>query len=246
MERVRRTGVKEVNLIEVVQVLLRRLWLILLSGFIVALIVFGLTKTFVAPKYTAETILYVNNTRDSAADNISSSDISASIMLTNTYLTIIQSDTILNEVLEKTESKMPTEEFKEMIRAVNLSDSEVISIQITTKNAKESAKLAANMADVVVDKMPDIVEGSSVKILDQAKVPKKKSSPSYAKRSIVGAFVGCLLAMIVIIILTLTDQHVHSEEDLERWDYPILGVIPDMKAKDRYRYKYYSKKYSKE
>lgn len=245
MERVRRSGVEEINLVDIIKVLLRKVWLIILSGMIAGLGVFAVTKEFVQPKYTAGISLYVNNSKNSVADNITSSDISASIMLTNTYLAIIQSDAILEEVLEKADSEISTEEFKEQIRAVSVSNTEVMSIQITTTDADESAMLANYMADVVTEKMPDIVEGSSVKILEHAKVPIKKSSPSYAKRMIVGAFIGCFLATILIIIFALSDNHIHGEKDLARWDYPILGVIPDMNRKSKSKYQYYSKTYDK-
>ena len=79
------------------------------------------------------------------------------------------------------------------------------------------------------DEIAAIIEGSSAKIIDYARVPKGRSSPNFTTNTILGAAIGAVLAIAVILIQNLLDLRVRNEEELAKiGSVPVLGVIPDL------------------
>ena len=75
----------------------------------------------------------------------------------------------------------------------------------------------------------EIIEGSSAKIIDFAKVPENPASPNATKNAVVGALVGLILAAILVFLEMVLDTRIQSQEDLMRISQiPMLGSIPNM------------------
>ena len=64
-------------------------------------------------------------------------------------------------------------------------------------------------------------------IIDYAKVPEKRSSPSYSRNAVLGALLGGILAAAYVTLRCLMDVRIKEEEDLAAlFDYPVLGQVP--------------------
>ena len=58
--------------------------------------------------------------------------------------------------------------------------------------------------------------------------PTAPSSPNVLMNSAVGGVVGLVIAVIIVLLRSLLDNTVKSEEELkDRFDVPVLGKIPD-------------------
>jgi capsular polysaccharide biosynthesis protein len=94
-----------------------------------------------------------------------------------------------------------------------------------------SMDIANAIAKVAPDVIAEIIEGSSAKIIDHARLPKEQSSPNYLMSALIGAVVGAILAVAVILIRHMMDTCIHNEEELEKiCSVPVLGLIPDLTA----------------
>ena len=229
----------ELDLIAVCRLLLRKAWIIMLSG--IACGVFSLlcTYLFVKPEYTASITLYVENTNNmSDKYNITTSDLSASIMLIQTYATIIKSETTIDKIIDISGVDYDGEQLSEMIDAGSIDNTGILIVQVTDTNAKEAALIANAIAEVVSEQLPKIVLGSSVKVLSSASVPTARSSPSYSRSVLLGAVLGVFFASAVIILLAVMGTKMKSVEDVKKWGYPVLGKIPasvtNIKGRSRY------------
>ncbi|NLH00909.1 MAG: hypothetical protein GX488_03220, partial [Clostridiales bacterium] len=77
--------------------IVRKAWIIALTAVIFGAVSFYATKFIVAPKYSASVRLYVNNkTEDSGT--LTPGDLSAAKSLVDTYITIIESDSVIDEI----------------------------------------------------------------------------------------------------------------------------------------------------
>ena len=115
-------------------------------------------------------------------------------------------------------------------------------ITVTSRDPREAAKIANTIADVLPDRVADIIDGCSVRLVDGAVVSTSKVSPDIAKNTGIGFIIGVLLACAIIIIMFLLDDTIYSEEYLLRaYDIPVLAKIPNLleDEKDRYGYKKY-------
>jgi len=130
-----------IDLVELFSVLLRRIWAIILSALIVGSLVFGYTYFFVSPTYQASTLLYVNNSDISVGNSsfsITSGDLSAAQKLVDTYVVILKSRTVLNEVIEKADVNYTYSQLAGMIAAGAVNSTEVLRIVVKCTNPAEA------------------------------------------------------------------------------------------------------------
>ena len=181
-----------IDLIELFGVLLRRIWTIVLSALIAGCLAFGFTYFFISPQYEASTLLYVNNSDisvGSSSFSISSSDLNAAQKLVDTYVVILKSRTVLNEVIEKADVNYTYNQLSGMISAGAVNSTEVLRIVVTCGNPAEAERIANTIAEILPVRIPDIVNGSDVRIVDYAVIPSHRSSPSFTKNT---AILRCL------------------------------------------------------
>ena len=242
----RKTEEFEIDLLELALVLWRKIWVIILITIIGGGIAFGYTYTFIEPQYTASTLLYVNNSNisvGSASFSISSADISAAQKLVDTYVVILKSRRVLNEVIEESGTSYNYDQLRGRISAGAVNSTEVFQVTVTTDSPQESERIANVIARVLPNKISDIVLGSDVKVVDYAVVPSSKSAPSNTKNTAIGALAGFVLACAIIIIQYLLNDSIQSEDYLTDAypDVPLLGVIPDLVGTKYSGYGYYKK-----
>lgn len=226
-------GEVTIDLREVIGVLWRRAWLIAAAAIVGAVVALLITYFLVEPKYEASTLMYVNNSDinlGATSFKISNADLTAAQNLVDTYVVILKSRTVLNEVIEVGELEYSYEELKEMITAASVNSTEVFEIVVTTNSPTESEHIANTIAEVLPDKISDIVAGADVRIVDYAVVPAHRSSPSYTRNVAIGFLLGFVLCAAIIVIAYMMDENIYSEDYLTQnyGDIPLLSVIPDM------------------
>lgn len=219
----------EINLPELIKLLARKAWIVLLAAVICCSAVLLYTMNFVSPKYEASVTMYVNNKSNQEGNAITSNDLTVATKLVNTYINIIKSDRVLEKVVAETGTSVSPASMRNMISAASLNDTEMFRVTVTSQEPELSAKLANAIADIAPAEISQIIQGSSAEIVDHAKVPTTHSSPNYSMSGVLGFVVGALLAVAVIILAQALDVRVKSEDDLaEICSVPVLGTIPDV------------------
>jgi capsular polysaccharide biosynthesis protein len=217
----------ELDLKELIQILLRGIHIIIAATLVAGLIAFIITHFVITPLYSASIKLYVDNSTEMTT-SITSSDVAAAQSLVDTYITIIQSDTVLDEVIAANDSPYSTEELMKKISASAMNRTEVLKVTVTTPDPQEAYELANSIAEIAPKHLSHIVSGSSVKIIDRAKMPQAPSSPNYKKNVAIGLLLGFIIACAFVIIRDLLDTRIKNETDLNRLiDLPVLGSITE-------------------
>lgn len=231
--------IREEQSIDIVKLLLHYLhhwWLILAAAVVCGALVAAYTWKFVTPTYTASVTMYVNNIKsDESIDSISSGNLSASKSLVNTYISIIKSDTIMEKVIETIQQNSPDFEvtaakLKSWISAQQVNDTEIFRLCVTHSDPMVAAAVCNQVAVVSIGELERIVEGSSAKIIDDAKAPDPNapSSPNYKKNILLGCLGGAAAVVIFLTIQFLMDVEIKDAEELEQvFHVAVLGQIPD-------------------
>jgi len=234
----------EIDLLKLVLILWRKAWAIILAAIVMGGIAFGVTYNFIAPKYQASVKVYVNNTNQSSTTTLTQSDITVAKQLVKTYIVTLKSRTTLNQIITEAGLEYDFNELNEMISAAAINETEVFEVTVTSEDAKEAALIANTIADILPSRITEIVENSSVRIVDYAIIDEEPVSPSYVKNVAIGALAGIVIAVALIFLQFVLDNKIHSEEYLiEHYKYPILAVIPDLNTASKQ--KYYKKKKSR-
>lgn len=236
---------EKIDVLELFITLFKKAWIIAISTVLAGLIVGGYAFFFVTPKYQASAMLYVNNNSVSVAGtSFDLSDLNAAKSLVSTYSVILHSRNVLDDVIEESGVDYSYNELNSMITAAPVHSTEIFRVVVTSTNPDEAELIANSICSILPKKIASIVESSSVRIVDFAVRPERKSSPNITMYALVGMIVGFVISCVVIVILKLFDNSINGEDYLiNNYKYPVLGVIPDFDDNHQ-KNRYY--KYSKE
>ena len=234
----------KIDLVKIAEGIIHRLWAVILSMLVCGALLFSCAAFVITPLYESSALLYVNNSSFSVGSTsfaISSSEISAAKSLVDTYIVILKTRTTLNEVIQRGGLDYTYEDLCEMISADSVNETEVFSVTVTSDDPQEAEHIANTIAQVLPDKIANIVEGSSVRIVDYAVVPSEKVSPSIRQYTIIGLLGGLLLSCGAIALMEILDDKIHSESYLlENYaNIPLLTVVPDLLEEQNHK-GYYS------
>ena len=226
--------------------LLKRAWIIILAGAICGITALIYTLTCITPMYSSSVMLYVNNKSFSLGNtsvSISAADLSASQSLIDTYITILNNRTTMEEVAEESGLDYSYGKLQSMISTSKVEGTEVFRVTVTSDDPNEAAHIANCVSKVLPERIEDIIEGSSMRIVDKAVVNTTKVSPSVTSNTLKFFVIGAFITALAIALLSILDDTIRSEDYiLQTYNVPILSKIPVLGEevnvhKDSYYYK---------
>ena len=232
----------EIDLKRILWALWSRAWIVILAGIVCAAAAFSYAYFLITPSYASSVTIYVNNTYVDNTQGFSSSQLTAAQDLADTYMVILKSRSVLDKVAEQTNLGYSGKTLEKMIEAHAINETEVFEVEVTCTNYKHAAVIANAIADVLPGRIAEVVEGSSVKVVDYAEENPTPVGPSYKKFVVLGAAVGILLSAVAVILMDVTDTTIVSEEYLSNVypKTPLLAVISGPgNGKSGYRKGYY-------
>lgn len=236
-----------VDVAHVIKTLGKRLWLIGVCGLVAAVIGFSIAAFFIAPTYSSRIKLYVNNNSLSVGDtnfSISSSELTAAQSLVRTYGDILISRSTLERVIKEADVDYTWQELSEMITYEPSNGTEIMLVTVVSTDRHEASKIANTIAEVLPERISEIIDGASMEVVDSAVPATHKRAPSITKYTALGLLIGVIVSALVVIVLALMDDTIHDEEYVLRtYDYPILGKIPDLVSPGSKSYGYYAQKH---
>ena len=211
---------------EIVKKYFKPFALIILAASIVAALI---TLFLIPKKYTAEAKLIIVQKSNPDSQQISYNDLQISQKLVNTYSEILKSEAVSDEVIRNLKLSQDGIDHKAYLNISSVKDTEVIKISVETKDPEQSAKIANEIVSVFQSKIVNIMNIENVTVLNSAKVPEQKSSPSNVKNTMIGFLLGCVIDGCIVMYLLLNDRNIRTEEELKQiFDYPIIGLIPEL------------------
>jgi len=232
-----------IDLLHLAKILWRKAGIIALCAIIAASIGFSIAAFIIHPTYSSTIKLYTNNNSlslGSATVSLSSGDISASRSLVSTYGEILDSRTTLEIVIERTETPYTYEELSKMIKYGSSNNTEIMFVTVTSEDPYEAAEIANCFAEVLPERVSEIMKGSAMMVVDSAIPVLKKVEPSITKFTAIGFILGFVLCCGVIVVADILDDTIHNEDHiLSTYKYPILARIPDLMSKTSQKYSYY-------
>lgn len=222
-----KNGRREMDLAAAAILLFRKAWLIVLVAMISGALSLAYTYLLVEPSYEATAAFYVSNMPDSAeVRGVTTSDLSASMMLMYAYGTLIKSEEMMEEAIALSGTEYSVEDLMLMIDVSAVENTKILTVTATSSNPEEAALLANSVAEVAPDRLEAVERGSSVRVLSRARVPKKRTSPSYSKAILAGGVIGGFLSIATILLKEILDTKIRKKEEITSLGYPLLGEIP--------------------
>ena len=235
----------EVNLFHIFSLLWHKVWIIVLSMILVGAILFSYALFLITPLYKASAQMYVNNSNISIGGtsvSISSSELTAAKSLLEVYVIILKTRLTLERVIDELDLKYTYEELNEMVSANSVNGTEIFEISVSSTDPAEAERIVNKIVEILPDRISDVVDGSSVRLVDHAVLPTEKDSPNCTYYAIIGLLIGAVLSCVVIVLIDVLDNTVRGEEYLsQRYNIPVLAVVPDVYEIQKHSYgKYYT------
>lgn len=219
----------EIDLLELFYALRHRWWAILLALVIGAGAAGVYTKKLIAPHYQSTSMVYVLSKETTLA---SLADLQIGSQLTKDYSVIIKSRPVLQEVIDKQNLDLTTEELGKMITIDNPKDTRILSITVEDIEPMRAKAIVDEVTKSASNYIGDIMEMVPPKVIEDGVAAVKPSSPSVKKNAAVGGLGLAVLVCGLICLKTVLDDTIKSEEDIEKYlGLSVLAAIPDTEKK---------------
>jgi capsular polysaccharide biosynthesis protein len=219
----------ELGLKDFIKFLTARIWVVLLSAAILGSSMLFYSKSVLKPQYEASVSIYVNNISGVEGNRISSSDLQVAMRLVATYINIIQSDTVLDKVIETCGVNLDAGQLREMISAKSIGETEMFRVTVRSYNPQMSMDLANVIAEIAPGVINQYIVGSTTQVVDWAKLPKEPCAPNHTLNAVIGVMLGLVLSILGLLVYMLVDTRIKGEEDIGKiCAIPVMGVIPNL------------------
>ncbi len=208
----------------------RMLWLIVLFGVIGAVIPAYLNNVRSIPMYSAETTIYAmsKNSENNGSKGINYQDVSISRQLVFDYQYVLISEKVIshaNKLLEK--YKLTHEQLIGMISITPQNESSVIAISAISNDAKKSADISNAVTEAFISQLSEMTNSNIIGVLNKAEIPKAPIDNGATKKTIMGFFIGLIIAFSIIYIRELFDMELRYIDDIESTlKIKVIGAIP--------------------
>lgn len=214
----------EIDLMEIFFLLLKHLWIIVLSA-IIGVVFWGFyTYTMIDPLYESQSMLYVLTKSTSLT---SLADIQVGTQLTNDYMVFVTSRPVVDKVIDNLDLDMTYKEFLGRVSVDNPSNTRILKVTVSHTDPVMAQTIVNELTDVAASRVAEVMDTDTPRVADYGHLPESPSSPSLVKNSLIGGVVFALLAIGVIIALYLMNDSITTAEDVEKYlGLNVLGTIP--------------------
>lgn len=225
----------EIDLLDLLNYLLRKWWVILIGGFIGAVVMIFVTKGLMTPMYQSSSMLYILNKTTTVT---TMADIQIGSALTLDFQTIATSkpviDTVIQELKQEEGITLTRKEIKDALKVTNIDNTRLLKISVEHEDPELACLIANAMADATSSQMALIMKSDPPTIAERAEVSLNPVSPSLFKNVILGAFGAVFLVCAVFVITFMKNDHIKTEEDIEKYlGVPTVATIPYISTKER-------------
>ncbi len=217
----------KISIWSVFRIFRKHLILMLVVAVFGGLLGFSLTAFVVAPRYTASAVLYVGSDSEG---NATVNDLTYSKYLVQTYIEILKSNSIAEQVSTALKSKYPeltVETIKRMFEASSVNNTEVFRIAITSADKTMAVDVCNQIAKIAPQELLRITKASSVEVIDYANEAYTTVFHPVMRNMGLCAVLAFLITFLVVFLAKVMDDKIYSREELAAsFKLPVLGVIP--------------------
>lgn len=212
----RKLGNTEFNINMVLTIIKKNLFSILFWIVLGEIVSSILTFSFITPKYSSNIDILVNQKANNAQVQYAAQQ--ADLQAINTYKDVLTKPIILSPVLKEVkrtdnyQGNLST--LEKSIKVSNQTNSQVVTVTVTDKNAYVAADIANTIGKVFTKKVKKMMQVDNVTIVSKAKVNNRPVSPNKKLYALMGLLVGLIIGTSIAFIKELTDKTVKDSSFL--------------------------------
>ncbi len=218
-------GEIEIDLMQIIRLLISKLPIIIAAAVVMGALAFVGTKLLITPMYQSTAKLYVINRQNDS--NTTLSDIQVSTQIVKDYQVLVKSIPVIDQVIANLGLDMKQDELIGKITCAIATDSRVLSVTITDADPVLAKEIVDELAAVSAARIPEIMKIEGVEIIENGRVPEGPSSPNTMMNTLIGAMLGMLVVVAIVVIKFIVDDTIKNSEDVEKYlGLSTLALIP--------------------
>ena len=219
----------EIDVFQLVKVLWKRKFLIVLTAIIAGLAAFAYSSFVIKPQYTSTTRIYVVNRNQADKPGLTNQDLQAGAYLVKDYREIILSQDVLEKVVADQKLTMDAKTLGRKVSVTVPADTRIVSISVRDGNPEEASRIANALREEAAQKIISVTRVSDVTTLEEARPATSPSSPNIRRNTMMATIAGVGFVTIIVLLVELLDDRVKRPEDIEEvMHLSLLGVIPNL------------------
>lgn len=215
----------EIDLLELFYVLLGKWKTIVLSLVLTGLCGYLISVFLITPQYESTSVLYVLSKSTSIT---SLADIQMGSSLTNDYVEVVTSRPIIEQVIQNLGLKEETyESLKKKVSTDNPTNTRLLKITVRDPNPQMAKAIADELADVSKSFISIKMDQAAPTVTQYGYDDGEPVTPNTVKNTVLGALIGAVLAMGVVIVSYLLNDTIMTTDDIEKkLGMTVLASIP--------------------
>ena len=219
----------EIDVFQLVKVLWKRKFLIVLAALVAGLVAFAYSSFVIKPQYTSTTRIYVVNRNQADKPGLTNQDLQAGAYLVKDYREIILSQDVLEKVVVDQSLAMDAKTLGRKVSVTVPADTRIVSISVRDGKPEEASRIANALREVAAQKIISVTRVSDVTTLEEARPATSPSSPNIRRNTMMATLAGAGFVTVVVLLVELLDDRVKRPEDIEEvMHLSLLGVIPNL------------------
>ena len=219
----------EIDVFQLVKVLWKRKFLIVLTAIIAGLVAFAYSSFVIKPQYTSTTRIYVVNRNQADKPGLTNQDLQAGAYLVKDYREIILSQDVLDKVVKDQSLTIDARTLGKKVSVTVPTETRIVSISVRDGKPEEASRIANALREVAAQKIISVTRVSDVTTLEEARPATSPSSPNIRRNTMMATIAGVGFVTVVVLLVELLDDRVKRPEDIEEvMHLSLLGVIPNL------------------
>ena len=221
------TNLEEIITIkEILDVLIRRWKLILISILSITLMVAIFTFFLMKPQYETRAKIFIGKEQGSK-EEYSTNDVQMYQQLLKTYSELIKTKDLTKAAIDSSNIDITPVEVLKNLTVVTVADTQIIEIKYQSKSPDETLKMINSIIKEFVQSAVKIVPNGNVQVLENPTFPEKSVVPNKILNLCIGVLLGIIVGIGLSFLLEFSDNTYKTREQVEREvGIPVIGQIP--------------------
>jgi capsular polysaccharide biosynthesis protein len=218
----------EIELLELANLLLHNALWIVGAALVAALLCLAVCKFCLTPRYEASIELIVNSRQDNTS-TVTNDNINSAKSLTSAYAIVIKSNIVLDEVIEALGLDMSYSQLAGTISVASVDSTQIMKVTVENEDPQLAGEIVQTIAEIAPDRIVDLVEAGSCKIVSKVMVNTTPVFPTTRKFVLIAALAAACLVSAALILQHLLHNYIEDDEDVQReLNIPVLGLLPEV------------------
>jgi capsular exopolysaccharide synthesis family protein len=222
-----------VSLRDLLRVLWRRLWVIVLAAIVLAgsAVGFDFLRT---PVYEASIKILIGQEQNGEAVGNLGSDIAGLQDLTQTMTEAVPTRPIAEEVIRRLDLQESPEEFLANLNVEQIAQTQFMEVSYTAPSPEEAQQIANTVGEVFSEQVSEVSANANAitaTVWERAALSDSPASPKPVRDGILALILGGMIGTGLAFLLEQLDDRWRSPEEAEQVSgVPTFGIIPEFRA----------------